>query len=163
MTNDNTLIIHADGGARGNPGPAAIGFVIRDKKGTVLAREGRTIGKASNNVAEYSAVIEALRRVSELQSVRATEQCYRDGGLRSSSQCLVTSVNFYLDSELVVRQLTGVYKIKNHKLRQLAVQAKQLEKEIGSPVSYHHIPREQNKEADALLNQALSKSLNSHC
>ena len=136
------LLVFADGGARGNPGPAAIGFVVKDEKGLVLDKKGKAIGQATNNIAEYTAVIEALKWLkNELTSheLRANE-------LR---------VTFFLDSQLVVNQLNGLYKIKNSKLRNLIIKVRQLEKEVGGNIFYLHIPREKNKEADTLVNQAL--------
>ena len=145
------LIIHTDGGARGNPGPAAIGVVIEEetrdkgqetsKTGTLkkIAAFGKRIGETTNNVAEYTAVIEALRWVKNnpiLPSLRETIECY-------------------LDSILVVNQLNGLYKIKNTKLRELLSSVRIIEQEIGGTVYYISIPREQNTQADALVNAAL--------
>lgn len=136
----NALFIFADGGSRGNPGPAAIGFIIRDSTGKILAKKGKSIGRTTNNVAEYTAVIEALREVTKLQSDK------------------VAKINFFLDSKLVVNQLNGLFKIKNSRLRNLIVEARQLERKVGGNISYHFIPREKNRAADALVNQALNNS-----
>lgn len=134
-----SLSVFADGGARGNPGPAAIGFVIKDSKGKVLVEQGKFIGKATNNMAEYQAVIEALKWIIAKR--------------RSS----VSAVQFFLDSQLVVNQLSGIFKIKNFKLRNLIVEVRQLERDLGGNVSYHFIPRGKNKKADSLVNQSLDR------
>ena len=135
MTNE--LTIHTDGGARGNPGPAAIGVVI-EKEGSILHEFGEAIGRATNNVAEYTAVIRAL------------EWC------KSHNQKQGTK-NFFLDSLLVVQQLNGIYKIKDAKLRELSLKIRMLEQEVGGVITYQAIRREQNKEADLMVNQALDQ------
>lgn len=136
MENSNTYTIYCDGGARGNPGPAAYGFVIYDSKGLKVYEEGRAIGKTTNNVAEYSAVISALKYVL-------------------SSKYKVLSINFFLDSQLVAEQLFGGWKIKNENLRSLYFTIKDLEQKISAKFSYSHVPREKNQEADRLVNAAL--------
>ncbi len=130
-------IIYGDGGARGNPGPAAYGFVIYGLSKNKIYEEGKTIGIATNNTAEYYAVIAALRY------------------LASNSNNKVLSVNFLLDSKLVVEQLSGRWKIKNENLRSLHYTVRAIEKSIGAEISYQHIPRETNSEADMLVNLAL--------
>ena len=107
------LYIFCDGGARGNPGPAAIGFLIKDNKGKILVEKGKFIGKATNNVAEYMGVIEALKWIIKKQS---------------DSQFSILNSQFFLDSKLVVNQLNGLWKIKDAKLRNLVIQAKGMEK-----------------------------------
>lgn len=134
------LFVFADGGARGNPGPAAVGFLIKDNQGKVLVRQGKYIGRATNNVAEYMAVIEALK------------------WLRKNLVGLVGSVDvikFFLDSKLVVNQLNGLFKIKNKNLRDLVVMTRSLEQAVGGNIIYFYRPREKNKEADFLVNQIL--------
>lgn len=125
-----TLIIHTDGGARGNPGPAAIGVVIEENGKEIIAF-GKTIGDTTNNVAEYTAVIEALKKAKN------------------------ADIHFFLDSTLVVNQLNGMFKIKDAKLRELFLQVKMLESERGSTITYSYVPREQNVRADFLVNRAL--------
>jgi len=139
-----SLFIFADGGARGNPGPAAIGFIIKDSKGKILKREGKYIGETTNNVAEYQAVVESLKWIKKnlINSVVS-----------------INSINFFLDSKLIVNQLNGLFKIKNSNLRSLIVKVRQLEQEVGGNVSYNFIPREKNKEADTLVNQSLEKNV----
>lgn len=135
------FIVFADGGARGNPGPAAVGFVIRDSQGKVLVRQKKQIGWATNNVAEYTAVIEALKwfknNLADLDN-------------------LVT-IKFYLDSSLVVNQLNGFFKIKNKNLQKLIIEIRKIEREIKPFIFYYRKPREKNKEADFLVNQALNE------
>lgn len=131
------LSVFCDGGARGNPGPAAIGFVVKGDSGRILKKRGKFIGRATNNVAEYQAVIEALT------------------WLKSNIQPLTSNIKFFLDSRLVVNQLNGLFKIKDNKLRQLIVKVRQLEQEVGGNVSYHLIERSKNQEADQLVNETL--------
>lgn len=135
----NNLSIYCDGGARGNPGPAAIAFVVW-QDGKIIYRFSRKIGKTTNNVAEYQAVIEAMR--------------WSKNQLAISNQQL--AISFYLDSLLIVNQLNGIFKIKNPFLKKLTVKIKNLEKELKVKIDYHHITRSKNKIADALVNQALN-------
>lgn len=128
--------IHTDGGARGNPGPAAIGVVIH-KNGRLLHQFGLAIGKTTNNVAEYRGVIEALKYLRNVPKTDALE------------------LLFILDSTLIVNQLNGLFKIKEPRLRELALQVKLLEQEVGGVTRYTIVRREQNREADFLVNQAL--------
>lgn len=130
------LVIYTDGGARGNPGPAAIGVVIQSPTGEILDKFGQTIGETTNNVAEYRAVIAALGRIN---------QKFADA----------LKLSFFLDSTLVTNQLLGKWKIKQPHLKPLAAAARQL---IGNRVTeFTAIPREQNTQADKLVNQALDK------
>lgn len=133
------LLIFTDGGARGNPGPGAVGFVVKDNTGKVLTEQGKYIGHVTNNVAEYQAVIEALK------------------WLKNNLINSVNSINFFLDSKLVVNQLNGYYKIKNANLRNLIIEVRKLEREIGGNVSYCYLAREKNFQADFLVNQTLAK------
>ncbi|MEK7559040.1 MAG: ribonuclease HI family protein [Patescibacteria group bacterium] len=138
-----TLNIFTDGGARGNPGPSAIGVYIEDEEGKEIARIGKTIGIATNNTAEYKAVIEALSWTVENKEKLSKE----------------TIINFHLDSLLVCSQIKGLYKIKNADLRTYLFRIRELEAEIESPLFYTHIPREKNKKADDLVNKALDTGL----
>ncbi len=130
------FIVHTDGGARGNPGPAAIGVVIETDNRKLIAEFGKRIGESTNNVAEYTAVVEALKEIRNRK--------YRDNTL-----------HFFLDSNLVVQQLNGTFKVKDGKLRELLIAVRMLEQEVGGEVSYDYIPREENSRADRLVNQAL--------
>ena len=125
--------LSTDGGARGNPGPAAYGYVLEAEDGTVLDARGETIGVATNNVAEYRALIEGLRRAVELGVVELT----------------VVS-----DSELIVKQMRGEYRVKNETLRGLSLEAAELASEVGR-VTYTAVRREHNELADKLVNEAL--------
>jgi ribonuclease H / adenosylcobalamin/alpha-ribazole phosphatase len=125
--------LSTDGGARGNPGPAAYGFVLQADDGTVLAAEGAPIGVATNNVAEYRALIAGLERARELG---------------------VGEVEVVSDSELLVKQMRGEYKVKNAALRDLSTEAARLARQIGS-VRYTAVRREHNELADRLVNEAL--------
>ena len=141
------FFVFCDGGARGNPGPAATGFLIKDNKANILVKKGNYIGEATNNVAEYKAVIKALEWLYQNQSSISLPV-----KIRSRQPSII---NFYLDSQLVVNQLNGKFKIKNSILQGLVIKAKGLENEINASIFYHHIPREKNTEADKLVNQAL--------
>lgn len=134
------LSIFCDGGARGNPGPAAIGFVIF-QNGKIVHKFFKRIGEATNNVAEYRAVIAALEWLLKNYPI-----------IQSSNQL----INFFLDSQLIVNQLIGNFKIKNSNLQKLTGRVKNLERGIGKKINYSYIPRRQNKIADALVNQALN-------
>src|SRR5579864_8126112 len=125
--------LFTDGGARGNPGPAAFAFVLEAEDGTVLASQGARIGVATNNVAEYRALIAGLERAVELA---------------------VPEVEVVSDSELLVKQMNGEYRVKNEALRGLSLQAARLAREIGN-VSYTAVRREHNELADRLVNEAL--------
>jgi probable phosphoglycerate mutase len=125
--------LSTDGGARGNPGPAAYGYVLETEDGTVLDARGETIGVATNNVAEYSALI---------------------AGLEAAIARGVTELEVVSDSELVVKQMRGEYKVKNAALRELSVKASRLERELDS-VTYTAVRREHNELADRLVNEAL--------
>ncbi|MBU0618788.1 ribonuclease HI family protein [Patescibacteria group bacterium] len=135
------LKIFCDGGARGNPGPAAIGFVIYNQQGELIHRQGIAIGKATNNVAEYQGVIHSLKWLKQ----------------NYLNKYKPTMINFNLDSKLVVNQLSGLFKIKKPHLQKLVLLIKQLERELVVPVTYCYIPREKNYLADQLLNQALDQ------
>ncbi len=132
------LLLYTDGGSRNNPGPAATGFVLQDDQDQVLKKGGSFLGRATNNEAEYQALIEGLRAAKKF-----------------SPDYLVC----FLDSLLVVNQLTGVFKIKEARLRELVFEIKTLEKNFES-IRYEHIPREKNKEADAIVNQILDEKAN---
>jgi ribonuclease HI len=129
--------LSTDGGARGNPGPAAYGYVLETEDGTVLDARGETIGVATNNVAEYRALIAGLEAAIE----------------RGVSELEVVS-----DSELVVKQMRGEYKVKNEALRTLSLQASRLARELGR-VEYTAVRREHNELADKLVNDALDAAV----
>ena len=125
--------LFTDGGARGNQGPAAYGFVLEAEDGTVLAAEGKAIGVATNNVAEYRALVEGLRRAADLH---------------------VDELEVVSDSELLVHQMRGEWKIKNEALRALWGEAQELADRLGR-VRYTAVRREHNELADRLVNEAL--------
>ena len=127
------LQLRIDGGARGNPGPAAAGVFITDTDGTTVFAAGFYLGHATNNVAEYSALVRGLQHAKQL------------GG---------TKLDVFCDSELVVKQVNGLWRVKNPNLKKLCDQAKFLLAKFQS-TSVKHVRREQNTEADALVNQAL--------
>ena len=127
------LTIYTDGACRGNPGPAAIGAILQDETGATIPEISRSIGRSTNNRAEYNALIVALDEALNLGA---------------------KNVDIRLDSELVQRQIQGKYRVKDANLRPLFQQAKQLLSKFES-FSLTHIPREQNKAADILANRAL--------
>ncbi len=129
------LRVFTDGAARGNPGPAGLGVVIEDEDGMRLHGLMRYIGTATNNQAEYLALIEGLRAASEWRPDR---------------------IEVYLDSQLVVEQMTGRYRVKNGSLAALNRQARELVSSFAE-VSIAHVPREKNKGADALANRAIDE------
>ena len=128
--------LFTDGGARGNPGPAAAAYVLEGDDGTVLEAKGEAIGVATNNVAEYRALVEGLRKAASL-------------GVRE--------LEVISDSELVVKQMRGEYRIKNEALRQLSVEAGGAARDVGN-VRYIAVRREHNELADRLVNEALDAS-----
>jgi ribonuclease HI len=128
-----TLVVHVDGGARGNPGPAAIGVVVSQPDGSVLAEIGERIGVATNNVAEYRALLRGLQMAGEL-------------GARE-----IEIVN---DSELIARQLTGAYRVKHPSMKPLYEEAVKTLR-LFDAWRIRTVPRAQNARADALVNQAL--------
>ncbi len=134
------LKIYCDGGSRGNPGHAASAFAVY-KNGKVIHKEARYIGKATNNIAEYKAVGFALDWL-KVNKVPADD-----------------TVKFILDSELVVKQLTGVYKVKNSKLALLVVEIKKKERKFHFKVYYSVVTRESNQLADSLVNKELDKKI----
>lgn len=138
MTNEHNLVItvYTDGGSRGNPGPAAYGYVINNDLGERICEEGKAIGVNTNNYAEYSGILAAINKASELFPPDRVV------------------LKFYMDSEVAKKQLTGEYTIRNANLKILYTQIKAREKSFAK-VEYHHIRREFNKEADRLVNLAL--------
>jgi ribonuclease HI len=154
--NAEIINIFSDGGARGNPGPAAIGFLIKDNQLKLIQKGSEFIGNATNNVAEYKAVIAALASLQTLSNLNS-----------------INRINFNVDSLLVAKQLMMQYKIKNNNLVILFNQVKYYENKLGfnilanndnnlfknKIIKYQYIPREQNKEADSLVNLVLDSFL----
>lgn len=133
MTNQiDELIVHTDGGSRGNPGPSAVGVVIKTVDGTVIESYGQYIGDTTNNQAEYRGVIHALTLIEKYAPKK---------------------VKFVLDSELVVKQINGIYKMKNADLKPLWQEIK--DKTAGKDFIFTHVLRAENKLADAEVNKAL--------
>lgn len=139
------LNIFCDGGSRGNPGPAACAYVVKDSEGNLREKRGKYLGVATNNIAEYQAVIEALSWLT-------------------TTNHELSAVNFFLDSQLVVSQINGFFKVKNPNLRELLVKIRELENTLTThfpllTVHYSSIPRSQNYLADALVNTTLDHGL----
>jgi len=129
--------LFTDGGSRGNPGPAAYAFVLEAEDGTVLDARGEAIGVATNNVAEYRALVAGLERAAEAG---------------------VTELEVVSDSELLVKQMRGEYRVKNRALQELSLEAARLARGIGK-VSYRAVRREHNELADRLVNEALDRAV----
>jgi ribonuclease HI len=144
-----TINVFTDGGSRGNPGPGAVGFVVYEhdgEKNTKLACYGQKIGNATNNVAEYRAVIAALEwLINNKKNILSNK---------------TTRLNFKLDSKLVVSQLQGVFKVKDPNIYLLVSKVRLLEKQLGVDIVYGHIPREENQEADFEVNKAFDQQTN---
>ena len=146
------LHIYTDGGSKGNPGPAAIGGVgYLDKK--IIFKFRDDIGIATNNDAEYQAVIMAYKKLSMINNPVSTAK-------RSEQLSKVKKIEFFSDSQLVVNQLNGFYKVKNGRIREYIMQIRILEAEVKIPVIYQHIPREKNQAADDLVNNIKFQSSN---
>ena len=135
------LTIYTDGGSLNNPGKAASAFVVY-KDGKIFHKHKEKIGIASNNVAEYTALIRALSYV-------------RDHILTGKNK--IEDINVISDSQLMVRQVNGLYKVKHADIKPLYTRVKMLEMEIGLPISYTHVLREENQEADKLVKKALKR------
>jgi ribonuclease HI len=131
------IVMYTDGGSRNNPGPAAIGVYIE----TLHKQFGHYIGEKTNNEAEYEAVIFGLKKLKQLIGKEEVKN---------------VEVEIYLDSELVERQLNHVYKIKEEKIQKLFIEVWNMVLDFGS-VKFNHIPRERNKVADKLVNEALDQ------
>lgn len=134
------LIIYTDGASRGNPGYSSYGFSISDQSGNVIYEEGKYLGVNTNNFAEYSAVLEALNY--------AKKNLLKD----------VNEIDFFMDSKLVVEQLSGRYKVKSKTLKPLIEKIRELEKSFNE-ISYTHVPRAKNEVADSLANLALDSRI----
>ena len=133
LVNIKRVVIYADGASRDNPGPAAIGAIIKDEQGRFITSISQRIGRATNNQAEYRAIIAALEEATGLG---------------------VKQVDIHSDSELVVKQINGEYRVKKATLKPLYQQVKQLQGSLED-FTITHIPRQQNSEADKLANKAL--------
>lgn len=127
------LILYTDGGSRGNPGPSATGIVLKNESGTTVAAYGEYLGIQTNNVAEYSALLSGLTKAHELGA---------------------TEVDCVLDSELAVKQLNGIYKVRHPALQQIVLKIYNL-RHLFKKISFRHTLRSGNKEADAEVNKIL--------
>ncbi len=137
----NKINIYTDGGARGNPGPAALGAVLRDAEGRLIKEYGEYLGIKTNNEAEYEAIIFALKKAKQLLGKKNAK---------------AAEIILHTDSELVERQLGGKYKIEDEKLQPLFIKVWNLRVELGN-VSFRHITRDKNKDADRMVNEALDR------
>lgn len=139
MKNLGTINVYTDGGSRGNPGDSAYGFYVETTDKKEIVSVGKRLGITTNNVAEYKGILESLKWISE----------------NLIGKYKVEEVRYFMDSNLAVNQLNGLYKIKSASLREILFEIKSLETQIKLPIIYKHIPREQNKIADKLVNDAL--------
>ncbi|MDA3936317.1 MAG: ribonuclease HI family protein [Actinomycetota bacterium] len=130
---DSVAILHSDGGARGNPGPAGAGFILTRPDGTAICRGGRYLGETTNNIAEYEALI---------------------WGLETAKARGVRTLSVFLDSELIVKQIAGTYRVKHPNLKPRYQRVVALMRGIDE-VTVGHVRRENNKDADALANEAM--------
>ena len=130
-----TLNIYTDGGAKGNPGPAAIGIVFKNEKGEIIWQKNQSIGQATNNQAEYEAILYALKHANRYHPKK---------------------IRVFSDSELVVKQLQGKYKIKEPDIQKLFLRAWNKKLDFQD-IEFHLIPREQNQEADRLVKSILNQ------
>jgi ribonuclease HI len=128
----DSVVVFCDGGSRGNPGPSALGVVIKTTKGEIIEEIGEFLGEQTNNYAEYMAVVKAMEYLKQKN---------------------IRKADFFLDSQLVVRQLNGQYKIKSDNIKHLNQKVNELMS--GLDVSFEHVYRQDNKEADAIVNQVL--------
>jgi len=126
-----TIVAHTDGASRGNPGESGIGIILRDDKGTTLFEGSGYLGKATNNIAEYQALLACLRKAQEFAC---------------------TKLIVYSDSELMVRQLRREYKVRDRMLQRLYAEATSLLKQAPFTFEINHVAREENREADELAN-----------
>jgi ribonuclease HI len=140
MNNENTLTVYSDGGARGNPGPAAAAFIIYKNKKEIF-KYSKYLGKATNNEAEYNALLSAISWIWEKQ--------LND----------IKKIIFYLDSQLIVRQLNGSYKVKQERLKFFVEKIRVMENNINKKIIYVYVPREKNKNADLMVNKSIDENL----
>lgn len=133
------ITIHTDGGALNNPGPAASAYIISKDDGSVIEKGSFFLGSQTNNVAEYTAVRNAL--IAALKLKKKTP---------------LTSISFISDSLLLVNQLNGLYKVKNERIREFVFEIRSLEQELNLPITYEHVLREKNQDADALVKECLA-------
>lgn len=140
---EHSFITYTDGGARGNPGPAALGVVICDARGNVLKKYGEYLGTTTNNEAEYRAAISALKKLKALIGKEKAKK---------------SDVHMRADSEFLVKQMTGRYKVENENMQKFFLDLWNLTIDFKK-VSFEAIPREQNKAADAMVNEAIDEAL----
>jgi ribonuclease HI len=133
------LTIHTDGGSLNNPGPAACAYIIQKENGLVIEKKFFYLGVQTNNVAEYTAVKNALTSILNLKKKHT-----------------ISSLSFISDSLLLVNQLNGLFKVKNEKIRTFVFDIRSLEQQLNIPISYKHVLREHNQDADALVKECLA-------
>lgn len=137
------IVIYTDGGARGNPGPAGIGVSIQEEDGKILKEFGEYIGAQTNNYAEYTALIRALEELQKIFGDKTKD----------------LSVEVRMDSELIVRQMSGIYKVKEPGLKVLFGKVAQIKMESVPNLIFTHVRREKNARADELVNEAIDAAV----
>ncbi len=137
------IIIHTDGGSRGNPGPAGAGATIADAHGEVLAEVSDYLGKATNNIAEYEALVRALTTAKKM----------------FGEKLCTMHVDVRMDSELIIRQMNGIYRVKDPNLQERFLKIKKMIAEDMPNISFTHVYREKNKHADRLVNAAIDAAV----
>jgi len=137
------IIIHTDGGARGNPGPAGAGAVVADETGAVLAEISDYLGEATNNVAEYEALERALAVAQDWLASHPKAKPH---------------IEVRMDSELIIKQMTGVYRVKEAKMKEHFLRVAELREALPT-ITFTHVRREFNKHADRLVNEAIDRGL----
>jgi ribonuclease HI len=139
MPKNNKTIVYTDGGSRGNPGPSAVGVVVCDESGKIIKEYNQVLEVSTNNEAEYEAVIFALKKLKQLFGKDGTKNL---------------DIEFRMDSNLIASQLGGEFKINEERMQALFMKVWNLKFEFGK-MTFKYIPREQNKRADELVNEAL--------
>lgn len=140
INNSSTFIVYTDGGSRGNPGPSGCGVFLSSQDGSIIEKKYKYIGVATNNIAEYTAVLLGVRRAIELGA---------------------TCIDLRADSLLVIEQLSGNYRIKNAQLKEIYLEIQEMIQKWGGKISFTHVRREQNTEADRLSNVAMDSGIRS--
>lgn len=133
------LEVYIDGASRGNPGPSAVGIYIKDSSGTELVKRGEYVGETTNNVAEYQAIIRSLKHLAKSKLISVAD----------------SEITIHSDSELVIKQLSGDYRIKSQNLIPLAIEARKLMKKVPH-LKLNFVDRKNNKIADKLANKAMN-------
>ena len=148
----HTFYAYIDGASRGNPGESGIGIVLRDAKGNTVFSGSGYLGKGTNNEAEYNALLACLKKIKSILADRAQPEQL---GERADAKSKIEKVIVYSDSELLVNQMKGSYKVKDERLKKLFRRAIRLIQSLPVKVELHVVAREQNQDADMLANYGI--------